>query len=93
MDRVVRERGSETGNELELVLDLAALVGAVLLGLLQLVLAGTVLEGDVDLRHLVSGCGCEKAGSSIRYGEMLECWSVEWLKCVEGRKVSEVWKK
>jgi hypothetical protein len=28
----------------------------------------------VDLRHPVSGCGCERAGSPKRYGEMLECW-------------------
>jgi hypothetical protein len=28
----------------------------------------------VDLRHLVSGCGCEKAGSSIRCGGRLKCW-------------------
>ena len=31
------------------------------------------LDSYVDLRHLVSGCGCEEAGSSERYGEMLEC--------------------
>jgi hypothetical protein len=28
----------------------------------------------VDLRHLVSGCGCEKTGSSIRCEERLKCW-------------------
>jgi hypothetical protein len=29
----------------------------------------------VDLRHLVSGFCCEKAGSSIRCEERLECWN------------------
>jgi hypothetical protein len=47
------------------------------------------MDPYVDLRHLVSGCGCEKTGCSKRYGRMLECWI--WLKC--GRKVEEMQKK
>jgi hypothetical protein len=46
------------------------------------------VESYVDLRHLVSGCGCEEAGSSKRYGEVME---FGWLEC--RREVEEVWKK
>jgi hypothetical protein len=46
-----------------------------------------VLVPYVDLRHLVSGCGCEEAGSFQRCGEVLEYW----LKC--RREVEEVWKQ
>ena len=39
-----------------------------------------VLVPYVDLRHLVSGCGCEEAGSSKRYGEVSEFWMVGMWK-------------
>merc|ERR1712115_309255 len=75
VDFVRWELGREAFHQLELVHDLAALVGTLLLGGVELVGARAFLEGDVDGGHLDSGAGTEgKYGGS-------RCCEVGGLQC------------
>merc|ERR1712029_817185 len=67
MDLVRGKLGREAFHQLELVHNLAALVGTLLLGGVELVGARAFLEGDVDGGHLDSGAGMEETTEG-KYG-------------------------